>query len=1535
LDKIPTETIFSFFPCPPESRCTRLLIRRLLAFAVGALLSSSLARADSLLEMFFGPISSRLYVVHGVVPVFYSGIGLPNKWSDLGNWALLSGPIHRPNPVPGVALFNEISINLDGAAQTNLFLDTVNILSLVDNAWVGIKFEGHRSVVLTGQSTFPTDSEGVIIRGSQGVPYRVFLWQNGMKNYTPQDVLFRNIDVFVDASQEWVVSGGGFDLEKTVFLQNHTLSIAGDKQVRIGNLNGAGTITWSQSVGTLQINAATNFTGTIDTTTSATPATVFLNGGPTAAFNGRIIGTGRVVVDNFTLGGTLANTFTGTLESSGGTLTLAKSTPDGAVTGSSLKVTFGELRLGASHQIANTVPVILDDSTFQVGDFVDTIGSLDLTRSSVTGPGRLTLQNASLISRANSQESTISAEIGLLAQAVIDVAGLGPSNDGGLIISGAISGGSILKRGTGVLTLSGNNTFSQITAEAGTVIMAHNAAFGSQGTEQFIFNGGAMKLGGGFNTLSVGRVFIVDSGGGTLDTNGMSISLGTPLGGTGAFVKTGAGTLSLPTSNSISAFDLREGTLQIRGNGGAGPSAHLGAFTLTQGTLQASGTTIFTATTSWHMAPGESHAFTSANLNVIDTNSASVTMPGVVSGSGGLTVTGGGALALSGTNTYTGVTCVKAATLRISGSASLGGSSSLLLDSGGMLALDGSSATFGGQIEVINGNGAIDTNGGTFTANGDLVGASLIEKRGAGELRLNGTKTFRGEVLVTSGALALETGQSAGSASRIALDGGSLRLLNALSLDVPVDGFAAGSVIDTGANNVNFTAPVGGTLVKQGTGTLTLVGPGNNTWSTLTVAAGMVEFSTASSLAGDITLDSGGLKWAAGSTADISNRLRFINAGGGMLDTGANNVTFAHGHDWTGAVVKTGSGRLTFTGHSHFLGGIVVQNGTVAFNQEQERTMEQVISGAGAVEHLGASALTFVGANSFTGGLTVSGGGDVILLDGGTPGAGAVNLQNGRLVFNQGLDLIFNGAISGAGSLIKNHAGALTLSGANTFTGGVSVNGGTLAAAHATALGNDGNIALDAAILRADATLALASSRNVSLINSSVIETASGAVLTLNGIVSGGAWAKNGAGTLVLGNANTFTGLLTVNNGTLAAAHAGALGGSSGLVLNAATLRTDTTLATAVGYGVDLLNGAALEASAGATLTLAGVLSGGPLVKNGAGALVLTNTNTFNGGIVLNGGTLTGKLAALPGNVSGTSGTLRVDEGVSAGWNVQVSGGVGLEFFSSTTPFGVMNLDAATRFTNGGSTQVSGGVLLNLNAANTLSAASALIVNGQLDLAGGSQTVASLAGSGLIYSFNANPVTATLATNVNNASTTFSGVLADNTGFGAGKLALWKAGEGTLTLSGANTFTGGVITSGHGMLYGTHADAFGTAGAITLSSGTLRTGVTMRLSVARDLIATGAGGTLNVDAGTRLTVDGVISGGALLTKSGTGTLVLTNTNTFSGGAHITAGLIEFATLANLDTSNLTLDGGGLRWTTGSTIDVSSRLPPLRHWRRYL
>ena len=89
-----------------------------------------------------------------------------------------------------------------------------------------------------------------------------------------------------------------------------------------------------------------------------------------------------------------------------------------------------------------------------------------------------------------------------------------------------------------------------------------------------------------------------------------------------------------------------------------------------------------------------------------------------------------------------------------------------------------------------------------------------------------------------------------------------------------------------------------------------------------------------------------------------------------------------------------------------------------------------------------------------------------------------------------------------------------------------------------------------------------------------------------------------------------------------------------------------------------------------------------------------------------------------------------------------------------------------------------------------------------IDLNGVDTTIGSLAGGGADIVTNSGAAAATLTAGGDNSSTTFAGLIQN----GAGSTGLRKMGSGTLTLSGANSYSGGTTIAG-GAINAAHADA--------------------------------------------------------------------------------------------------------------------------------
>ena len=214
------------------------------------------------------------------------------------------------------------------------------------------------------------------------------------------------------------------------------------------------------------------------------------------------------------------------------------------------------------------------------------------------------------------------------------------------------------------------------------------------------------------------------------------------------------------------------------------------------------------------------------------------------------------------------------------------------------------------------------------------------------------------------------------------------------------------------------------------------------------------------------------------------------------------------------------------------------------------------------------------------------------------------------------------------------------------------------------------------------------------------------------------------------------------------------------------------------------------------------------------------------------------------------------------------------------------------RTTYSGVTLVNAGTL-QAGSITAFSPNSDFVITSVLDLNGNSNVIGSLAGSGTVTNTGLTP--ATLTAGGDSSSTIFSGSLLD----GTGGLALIKSGTGTLTLNGANMYSGATIVSSGTLQAGSTTalspnSAFTVNAALDLNGfssviGSLSgTGTVTNGGGTPATLTAGSDGTDTVFSGTL--TDGLSS--LALTKTGSGMMILSGSNTYSGGTAIVAGTLQ-------------------------------------------
>ena len=1043
-----------------------------------------------------------------------------------------------------------------------------------------------------------------------------------------------------------------------------------------------------------------------------------------------------------------------------------------------------------------------------------------------------------------------------------------------LTLTGVLSGsGDFKKIGSGMLILKGTNTYTGRTKLLGgslSVEADHNLGNLSSGVT---FDGGTLQTTRGF-TSARGMLF---TGAGKIEVKGEDpLTFSGILSGSGALTKSGSGMLILSGVNTYTGgTKINEGRLTISKNENLGSSSTLvsfdnGALRVTSGFLSSRSISL--------TGPGE--------IEVVGTQ---LTFSGVVSGSGALTKTGEGVLVLSGVNTYTGNTHFAQGGLSVSGDSNLGASSSSLHFQGGALKVT-SSFTSARDI-VITRSGEIETPANTtLTLSGKVEGRGNLEKSGEGILVLGGVNSFVGETLLSAGKLSIGADRNLGNpVSGLTFQGGILQITQGFS-SLRSFSLQSDGTFEVGADSLTLFGTVrgAGSLIKEDVGTLRLRGDNLYTGKTV-ISEGALDVAQNSNL-GDI---SSAIEFTGG-TLTAARGFDFARAisltGAGTIEVLRGPLKYAGVLTGSGLLTKSGVGTLILSGNNQHSGGMHLSDGVLSVAKDV---------------NMGAS----------SGGLTFDGG-TLQTIEGFTSARGMVFTNDGKLE-TQGEDpLILSGVLSGSGALVKSGLGMLTLSGTNTYSGGTTLTEGRLSISRENNLGAASRLSFDGGALRV--TSGFTSSRNILLSGSGEIEVVGSSSLSLAGVLSGaGSLTKSGEGVLVLSATNTYTGKTHFAKGFLSVSQDRNLGAlASSLHFEGGTLRSTSSFTSARSLMLDKFG--EIETATGTTLNLSGQIDGiGDLEKSGAGILVLGGINTYIGETLFSAGKLSLSADHNLGDPASTlvfqGGTMRTTQGFASVRGVYLRGDGTFEISQSQDPLALFGK------VNGGGSLIKEGVgFLRLRGSN-LYTGKTLIKAGDLDVIENNN----LGDISSDIEFNGGTLTAAqgfeskrsvLLTGGGTIRVLSSPLRALGTFSGTGLLT--KSGIGTLVLSGTNQHSGGTLLR-EGVLSVSEDLNMGTvAGGLTFDGGALRT--TEGFSSARGMLFTG-NGTIEVK-GETVTLSGVLSGAGKMTKSGSGMLTLSGTNTYGGGTKIIGGRLSVSSNGNLG-SALTLinfDEGALRATSGFT-----------------
>lgn len=1111
--------------------------------------------------------------------------------------------------------------------------------------------------------------------------------------------------------------------------------------------------------------------------------------------------------------------------------------------------------------------------------------------------------------------------------------------------AGNISGeGSLTKTGSGVLILSGSNTYTgTTTVSGGGLELGSSTAFGSRSVVN-IASEAAIYFGAGLSALTVGSL----SGAGTLSLNDGTLTFaGTSNGsfsgritgtGTVALIKTGAGTQTLAgRSGYTGATQIEQGVLRALniyalGVGSAitvGEQGTLelgvppeGLFLLRVGSLAGSGKV-------------------NLGINGISIGeiggAASTEFTGVISGNGTSSISGvykygTGTLTLSGHNTYTSATKVNGGTLRAGiDTDAFGIGSAVTVAQGATLDLNNLGQSIGslsGKGNVELGSGTLTLVGGSGQFEGHISGTGGLTLR-SGTHYLRGANAYTGATRLevatliadgAGGALGDKSAVYIGESSRLIL-GNSDQAIGSLEGSGQIILGGNGNLY-TGSDNRNTEfsgtiafgfkdvvggAPVpSGALIKVGLGTLKLSGANTGFYrGGTTVNAGTVLL---------------GNPYALGGVGDVA----IVNTGG-TLDLGGNKIL---------APISLNGGTLTNSiGDGGLSSALTLGSGASTVNSSGGTTLSLAsVIGGGSMTIGGSGTVVFAdlgGLNTYTGTTTIN--------EGATLQAGAVGLRSSAGIVNNGsliLDRtrvgnVDNGtldqAISGRGSVTVYAPGrTMTFTGANTYTGATKVAeqstlragaDDTFSAASAFTLGGAATLDLN----NHDQAIGSLSGHGwVTLGTATLSLGGDGTDTAYEGYISGsGGLTKVGTGTFTLARYNEYTGVTTINEGTLRLS-GGTLGASSAKVvvnaggtldvggsrsyvnqdieLNGGTLASinsfEGVIEAIVDSKIHLAQGSTntilSNSNAGDVyLTLTGEISGDSVTIAGGDTVVYDAVNTYTGTTTINAGSTLRTAAAGVGSGSGIhdNGTLWFEQPDDASVGQPIDGSGRLLKFGS----GTLTLSGVNSYTGG--TRVYEGTVSVAEDANLGAALGPLLLDG-----GTLRNTAAFT--------TARPVTLGYGdgTFQTDADLIVTGVISADP---ADRAVLYKFGAGTLTLTGTNTYTGGTYVAEGALSVSRDENLGDPAGELALDGGTLRT--TAAFASARAIYLGGGGGRLRTDAD--LALSGTIYGSGSLTKTGSGALLLAGDNSYEGGTVLKQGRLAVGHDHALGDGPLTMHDG--------------------------
>ncbi len=934
-----------------------------------------------------------------------------------------------------------------------------------------------------------------------------------------------------------------------------------------------------------------------------------------------------------------------------------------------------------------------------------------------------------------------------------------------------------------------------------------------------------------------------------------------------------------------------------------------------------------------------------------------------IAGPGILAINGSGSVTLSTSNTYSGGTYINAGVLIASNSSGVATGSGPMYINGGTLQVGngGATGTLGGS--PISDNTVLAfarSDSGLVVAN-TISGSGTVVQLGPGMTTLTANNYYNGGTVVNGGVLSIASSLNLGTAvgaAAITLNGGTLQITANTPFDRPTIDANSGITLGAAGGAFNVTSTASGTFgttetavsyrgLIAGAGNLTVIG-GSLTNSGTTPY--LFELGAQNTYGGTTTVNNATLCWITGTTANgfpttgpvnilpTTTVLNLVNNGWFNFNNGAaaQSVAGLTG-DATGKVSTTNGGNpgaLTITpsaGAAYNFPGVIGAQ-TILGKTGTNSEMPLVINGAGGLQIL-SGPNTYQGATTITAGTLQIGGGGVL---GGGSYTGAI-IDNDNLVFSSSSNQTFSGAITGNGNLtMLPGARLLVLTNAattaiDTISGATTVSAGTLELLATAITTGSGALPYSPISVAPGAVLVSAANDQLGSITNNLSISVSGELLKSNNqsetlfrpiTLSGGTMMSSPAVNFNNGNGawDFFGGSITT-----AASTANSISGTG-----AFSLRTNTVF---------------FDTLSGSTLTISSPIiqntnsANTPLNLIGSGTVILTASNSYPGGTNVGGGTLaiTGS-----GNLGATSGNLAIVNSATLdlGGTTQSVGTVGTTGtgVAGTIQNGKLNIQNNNMYFQSGAltANVTSGTDGRLYIGGNTSATVLLGGNNTIANASGVSTVI---GSGAMAAGTVQLITPTGLGPISQGAQVGSGTLDLNgqTNVTVGEVVLMSStasflvnnnvstpasfnntvdmnggvgqigGAGSLTLGG-RLQNGGLNVIGSGVLIIAGSSNTYT-GPTTVSAGTLQIGtgtVGQDGSLATSGITNNSALVYNL-AGNQTALYG-ISGPGNLAKLGAGTLILANSNTYTGPTTISAGTLQLGTGVAGQDGSLTTSG---------------------------